>query len=82
MVLSAFLEEVLQSVICKMWIFDSWGNIRAKFIDLSNAQDKYSREAVLYGKSVITKLCPQHTHVWEREDVCSFVTHPASQRHT
>lgn len=42
------------------------------------AQGKYSGEAVLQGKSVITKLCPQHTRVWGHEDVCSFVTHPAA----
>lgn len=39
-VLPAFLEEVLQSAICKMWIFNSWRNVGAEQ-KLLYAQDRW-----------------------------------------
>lgn len=77
--LSAFLEEVLQSVICKVWIFNSWRNVRAESICFSVLRANTAARLYFMG-SLWLPSCVHSTHMYGSMKILLPTLLP--QRHT
>lgn len=74
-VLPVLFEEVLQSIICKVWIFNYWRNVRAEQKLL------YARDRTIFKTSTGVRW-QSIEHLWSPGCVHSTNAHESKKMHT